>query len=78
MPPFTRRWLSVLAAALGLFGCVALAGMAGWFRAPESVDQAQARWQARPPSYTSGVLAKYAALVSSATEGAVTTPRPNG
>ncbi|HWP67533.1 MAG TPA: dihydroxy-acid dehydratase [Candidatus Limnocylindria bacterium] len=35
----------------------------------------RARWQPRPPAYTSGVLAKYAALVSSATEGAVTTPR---
>jgi dihydroxy-acid dehydratase len=39
--------------------------------------QRRARWQPRPPAYTSGVLAKYAALVSSATEGAVTTPRPN-
>jgi dihydroxy-acid dehydratase len=38
----------------------------------------RARWQPRPPAYTSGVLAKYAALVSSATEGAITTPRPNG
>ena len=47
MPLLTRRWLSVVAAALALFGCVALAGVAGWFRAPESADQAQARWQAR-------------------------------
>jgi len=38
----------------------------------------RARWRPRPPAYTSGVLAKYAALVSSATEGAITTPRPNG
>ena len=30
------------------------------------------RWQAPPPRYTSGVFAKYAALVSSAAEGAVT------
>jgi dihydroxy-acid dehydratase len=37
----------------------------------------RARWQPRPPAYTSGVLAKYAALVTSAAEGAVTTPRPN-
>ncbi|HEU5086093.1 MAG TPA: hypothetical protein VFT99_01565, partial [Roseiflexaceae bacterium] len=48
MPPFKRRWLSVVVAALVLVGCVALAGMAGWFSALESVDQAQARWQARP------------------------------
>jgi dihydroxy-acid dehydratase len=31
-----------------------------------------ARWTPPPPRYTSGVFAKYAALVSSATEGAVT------
>jgi dihydroxy-acid dehydratase len=37
----------------------------------------RARWQPRPPAYTSGVLAKYAALVSSAAEGAVTTPTPH-
>src|SRR6266568_1820106 len=30
------------------------------------------RWQAPPPRYTTGVFAKYAALVSSAAEGAVT------
>ena len=33
----------------------------------------RASWQAPAPRYTSGVLAKYAALVSSASEGAVTT-----
>jgi dihydroxy-acid dehydratase len=33
-----------------------------------------AGWTAPPPRYTSGVFAKYAALVSSAAEGAVTTP----
>jgi dihydroxy-acid dehydratase len=32
--------------------------------------------QPRPPRYTHGVLAKFAALVSSASEGAVTRPRP--
>ncbi|MFQ6028159.1 MAG: dihydroxy-acid dehydratase [Dehalococcoidia bacterium] len=32
----------------------------------------QANWQPIPPKYTSGVLAKYAKLVSSASEGAVT------
>jgi dihydroxy-acid dehydratase len=33
------------------------------------------RWSAPEPRYKSGVLAKYAALVSSASEGAVTNPR---
>ncbi|MEX2183536.1 MAG: dihydroxy-acid dehydratase [Chloroflexota bacterium] len=31
------------------------------------------RWSPRPPNYTGGVMAKYAALVGSASEGAVTT-----
>ncbi|CAN5555608.1 dihydroxy-acid dehydratase [soil metagenome] len=31
------------------------------------------RWSPRPPNYTGGVLAKYAALVGSASQGAVTT-----
>src|SRR5438128_588155 len=34
-----------------------------------------ARWHAPAPRYTSGVFAKYVALVSSAAEGAVTRPR---
>jgi len=34
-----------------------------------------ARWRAPAPRYTSGVFAKYVALVSSAAEGAVTRPR---
>jgi dihydroxy-acid dehydratase len=33
-----------------------------------------AAWEPRPPRYETGVLAKYAALVSSASEGAVTRP----
>jgi dihydroxy-acid dehydratase len=33
------------------------------------------RWKPPVPRYTSGVFAKYAALVSSAAEGAVTRPR---
>jgi dihydroxy-acid dehydratase len=42
---------------------------------PESVLAARrARWQAPAPRYTTGVLAKYAALVSSASEGAITAP----
>src|SRR5947208_8517344 len=31
-----------------------------------------AQWKAPPPKYTHGVFAKYAALVSSASEGAIT------
>jgi dihydroxy-acid dehydratase len=44
-----------------------------------SDDELAARsreWSPPPARYTSGVLAKYAALVSSASEGAVTQPRP--
>jgi dihydroxy-acid dehydratase len=43
-----------------------------------SDDEIAARlrdWTPPPPKYTRGVFAKYAALVSSASEGAVTTPR---
>ena len=43
-----------------------------------SDDEIEARlrdWRPPAPKYTSGVFAKYAALVSSASEGAVTTPR---
>jgi dihydroxy-acid dehydratase len=36
----------------------------------------RARWRAPEPRYRSGVMAKYAALVSSASLGAVTNPRP--
>jgi dihydroxy-acid dehydratase len=32
------------------------------------------RWRPPPPRYASGVLAKYAALVSSASDGAITRP----
>ncbi|MES2209552.1 MAG: dihydroxy-acid dehydratase [Chloroflexota bacterium] len=35
----------------------------------------RAEWTAPPPRYASGVMAKYAALVSSASEGAITTGR---
>ena len=35
-------------------------------------------WEAPPPRYTEGVFAKYAALVSSASEGAVTRPTSQG
>jgi dihydroxy-acid dehydratase len=39
---------------------------------PAELARRMKRWQAPPPRYTSGVFAKYAALVSSASEGAVT------
>jgi len=42
-----------------------------------SDDEIAARladWSPPPPNYTTGVLAKYAALVSSASEGAITKP----
>ena len=46
---------------------------------PESVlAERRKRWSPPAPRYTSGVLAKYAALVSSASEGAITTPTPRG
>ncbi len=38
----------------------------------EELTGRRARWQPIPPNYTTGVLAKYAKLVSSASEGAVT------
>jgi dihydroxy-acid dehydratase len=39
------------------------------------LEQRRGRWTAPSPRYTGGVMAKYAALVSSASEGAVTTGR---
>jgi dihydroxy-acid dehydratase len=50
---------------------------AGELRAELSDDELAERlrrWSAPPPRYAEGVLAKYAALVSSASEGAVTRP----
>jgi dihydroxy-acid dehydratase len=38
----------------------------------DKVSQRLAQWKPRPPQYTRGVFAKYAALVSSAAEGAIT------
>jgi dihydroxy-acid dehydratase len=41
---------------------------------PDTVlGERRSRWAAPPPRYAGGVLAKYAALVSTASEGAVTT-----
>ena len=39
------------------------------------LEQRRGRWAPPAPNYTTGVMAKYAALVSSASEGAVTTGR---
>ena len=39
------------------------------------LDRRRAEWSAPPPRYRGGVMAKYAALVSSASHGAVTTGR---
>ena len=42
---------------------------------PDAVlAERRARWRAPAPRYTGGVLAKYAALVTSAAEGAITRP----
>jgi dihydroxy-acid dehydratase len=40
-----------------------------------TLAERRARWRAPAPRYETGVMAKYAALVSSASEGAVTNPR---
>jgi dihydroxy-acid dehydratase len=41
----------------------------------DEIERRLAAWTPRPPNYTGGVLAKYAALVGSASDGAVTTGR---
>ncbi|HET7677809.1 MAG TPA: dihydroxy-acid dehydratase [Candidatus Limnocylindrales bacterium] len=41
----------------------------------DELDRRRAAWQPPRPQYTQGVFAKYAALVASASEGAVTTAR---
>ncbi|MEA2519480.1 MAG: dihydroxy-acid dehydratase, partial [Chloroflexota bacterium] len=43
--------------------------------ASDVLDDRRRRWTAPQPRYTGGVMAKYAALVSSASDGAVTTGR---
>jgi dihydroxy-acid dehydratase len=42
----------------------------------QEIEKRLAEWQPRPARYRSGVFAKYAALVSSASEGAVTEAYP--
>ncbi len=44
---------------------------------PQELGRRLARWQAPAPRYKTGVFAKYCALVSSASEGAVTRPSQN-
>ena len=39
---------------------------------PAALEQRRARWQAPPPPFASGVMAKYIKLVDSASEGAIT------
>jgi dihydroxy-acid dehydratase len=39
----------------------------------DELERRRTRWSPPPPNYTGGVMAKYAALVSSASQGAVTT-----
>ena len=39
---------------------------------PAVLEQRRERWQAPPPAYTTGVMAKYIKLVRSASEGAIT------
>jgi dihydroxy-acid dehydratase len=41
---------------------------------PETIEQRLSSWKEPKPRYSSGVFAKYAALVSSAAEGAITRP----
>jgi dihydroxy-acid dehydratase len=41
----------------------------------EVLRQRMAQWKPPQPRYPTGVFAKYAALVSSASQGAITTPR---
>ncbi|HTW30669.1 MAG TPA: dihydroxy-acid dehydratase [Candidatus Sulfotelmatobacter sp.] len=41
----------------------------------EELRERMKQWKALPPRYSTGVFAKYAALVSSASEGAITRPR---
>jgi dihydroxy-acid dehydratase len=40
----------------------------------DGLDRRREAWSPPPPRYESGVLAKYAALVSSASDGAITRP----
>ena len=44
----------------------------------DEINARMSDWQPPEPTYTSGVMAKYASLVSSASEGAITKPKING
>jgi dihydroxy-acid dehydratase len=40
----------------------------------EELEKRKSQWSRPPPNYTTGALAKYASLVGSAAQGAITTP----
>jgi len=40
------------------------------------IKHRMSQWKAPKPRYATGVFAKYGALVASASEGAITRPRP--
>ena len=42
---------------------------------PEALRERMSHWKPLQPRYAAGVFAKYAALVSSASQGAVTGPK---
>ena len=48
------------------------AGLLNLDVAPEEIERRLAEWTPPSPKYTTGVFAKYCALVASASEGAVT------
>ncbi len=41
---------------------------------PDDMENRRKQWKPRKPNYESGALAKYASLVGSAAQGAVTSP----
>jgi len=43
---------------------------------PEELQRRMAEWKPRAPRYSTGVFGKYSALVASASEGAITNPKP--
>lgn len=44
----------------------------------EEIDERMSNWHPPEPAYKAGVMAKYASLVSSASEGAITQPKTSG
>ena len=41
---------------------------------PEELEKRKGQWSRPAPNYTTGALAKYASLVGSAAQGAITSP----